>query len=173
MNIEVCKEVVKIFEKKGWALYHYPAFSSGLGDLRRYISRGREKEKLIKYEVYIILPLIEDDKDTEKVFDKMEWCLITGRLPFFIRLGKSREKYIPLWVLPIEYIGIGENKITLLSTPNLIFQYMKFLKYPNPLEFNDVYFVFGLVGYDAELEELQQITKCEGNPRFYIQSSLL
>jgi len=168
MSIEICKNVVKIFEKKGWALYHYPVFSSSLSDLRKCVSKGREKEELIQYEIYIVLPLIEEDKDIEKVFNKMEWCLITGRLPFFVKLGKSRGKFIPLWILPIEYVGVGEEKSTLLSTPRTVFQYMEILKYPNPLEFDDVYFMSGFIGYDAKLEELEQITKCEGAPRFYI-----
>ena len=153
----VGREVVMVLERKGWALYHTPVTIFTEDQLREVVEKGRATTTLKQFELYTVLPLVENDRNADQVFSKMETCLETGRLPFFVRLKDKR----PAWVLPVDQIGLGYNSVLLLFDPPTCYQYMRVFHYPDPQQIEEVKFEFFYFTYELEdVSEIWNITSC-------------
>ena len=167
------RRVVEILERKGWKLYHTPWVIRGWSDLETVIKNG-PTPILRRYELYTILPAVNDEKDPELVWNEMEKCLKYGRLPYFVKLRKvvidGVEKDVPLWIMPIESLGIGDNdEFVLLADPNTVYQYASLIGYPDPEEASNgeiKYEAFSLTYY-CGIDEIENFVRKKGKPFIY------
>ena len=77
--------------------------------------------------------------------------------------------------MPIESIGIGNDGIVgMFADPHVVDQYRAFLGYPDPEEESngEVYYQYGMLVYDASIEELNNITRKDGEPRIFLKEEM-
>lgn len=132
-------DIIKSFEQRGWALYHciFDVINE-LSELKPIIENGREKEKLIYSERYIPLPLIKDDDNFMKVYEKAQLCLMYGRSCYFVDMTtnidyEKNEKYIePTAVFLIDSVILEPPHLLLVVDPRL-----SKIRYPEMYKFED------------------------------------
>ncbi|WP_259066815.1 FRG domain-containing protein [Mucilaginibacter sp. X4EP1] len=99
------KNIIEIFERKGWALYRLPEYTR---DIPTVIEYGKVQE----FETgcnYLILPLIYRDKNMQEMRTHLEVMQKTGEYPRY--LGSPGQKMI------IAHLHIGQEYFYLYRSP--------------------------------------------------------
>jgi len=148
-------QIIKILEKKGWALYHAPFTPLKEEHIKSFIRKGREKNELIPFESYLVLPLIFDDKNDELLLKEVDKCFENGRLPWFIKFDKN---FNPKFICCVDSIGIGyNNSILLIFDLNTTYHFQKIFNFPDPLSIEDRKLNFQFFNLTYETNEISEL----------------
>jgi len=113
-----CKEIVRIFEERGWGLYKceqpHRTTVRDFSDIKRIIKNGREKNSIELNTDYILFPIAADEKPGS-VFRMIKYCMENKRFPCYVDVDNGEENLSSAvaGVYPIKSIWFDGDKLNL------------------------------------------------------------